>query len=1027
MKNRKAWYLSAVLLLSLLIPACVPASAAEYPEAETQTFEETQDLLFEDPLEDDPGIEIQEAEPAENPEGNLDTADDYTEAVKPADQAEGDTGLEGGSLIEDEETEDEETAVPVMPEEADIEAETDGSGAESQAQLRVGTAEITGISFTPAQPYVYEEYTHGWTDSSTGKWEYQITPETGDILKIHYSDHTIRRFQYSKESFGFYDLTSPDTRLICNLYFEADPSKPIIVGKNTLRVTCELLQPVVKSFETTVSLTILERPVYSYTPVQPIIYEMEVDGCEKQSDGSWLYYTPYPKTGDTITVHHSTGEDEVYVYSEEIDNFAWTEDSSKWLSGNLMSPPSDPDLQPGEHVLYYLLDAPIDPYTDCLQPLVYVSCPVTIIARPTMTFTPAKPLVYEEGTHGFSYLEGWYYCPPSLTTGDKITLHFETKDVVYVYSEEKSGFFNAAGEELTNVEFVSPDEQFEQPWEAGAHVFTLAYKKTMHCEAITASCPVTIFRPTMTFTPARPLIIEERTCGIPTDGGSWYYSTPDFETGDKITLHFETEDAVYVYSEEKSGFFNTSGERLINIGIYAPDEQLKQPWEVGVHEYTLVYTRNTYCPPLTAPIPITIQARPVITFTPVRPLVYEEETHGFHNPEIPEVFWFYNAPDFETGDRLTVRDNGVTTVYVYSKEKGGFFSAADPKQKLGVYVWYGWPSEQYITPWKPGKHAFNLAYDRGNGQMLITTTVPVTITEKSADYALLRYTLTEVPSDQELTRYTDTSVKNLKDAVAAGKAALNAQPLKRSQQSKVDALTQAIVNAIANLKVKPTPSPGTPTTSPAAPSTSGSAAPKLTLIAAYNGAKGVGVKWVKLSGATEYTIWQKYQGNWRKVKTVKPNDSSLQVSGNTLMYTDTTVKNGYGKGYIYSVSAKVGSTVVDYDRAGVAIYRLNPPALKTAKNSKAGQVVVTWKGVFGRTETNGAYDLQYATEANAKAGKWINARRLPGFAHNVTSATITGLKKGTKYVFRIRCSKTNKDRGTFYSEYSPWMSVQVKK
>ena len=202
---------------------------------------------------------------------------------------------------------------------------------------------------------------------------------------------------------------------------------------------------------------------------------------------------------------------------------------------------------------------------------------------------------------------------------------------------------------------------------------------------------------------------------------------------------------------------------------------------------------------------------------------------------------------------------------------------------------------------------------------------------------------------------------------------------------------------------------------------------KVKLIAAYNGAHGVGVKWIKLAGTTEYTIWQKYQGVWRSIKTVKPNDSSLQNSGNTLMYTDQTVKTGYGKGYIYSVSAKIGTTVVDYDKAGVAIYRLNPPTLKSAKNSKAGQAVVTWKGVFGRTETNGAYDLQYATEANAKAGKWTNAKKLPGFAHNVTSATITGLKKGTKYVFRIRCSKTNKDRGTFYSEYSPWLSVTVKK
>ena len=202
---------------------------------------------------------------------------------------------------------------------------------------------------------------------------------------------------------------------------------------------------------------------------------------------------------------------------------------------------------------------------------------------------------------------------------------------------------------------------------------------------------------------------------------------------------------------------------------------------------------------------------------------------------------------------------------------------------------------------------------------------------------------------------------------------------------------------------------------------------KVTLIAAYNGAHGVGVKWIKLAGATEYTIWQKYNGVWKPIATVKPNDSRLQVSGNTLMYTDQTVKTGYGKGYIYSVSAKIGNTVVDYDRAGVAIYRLNPPTLVKAVNSKTGTAVVSWKGVFGSTETNGAYDLQYATEANAKAGKFTSVMKLPGYAHNVTSATVTGLKKGTKYIFRIRCSKTNKDRGTFYSEYSPWLSVTISK
>ena len=40
--------------------------------------------------------------------------------------------------------------------------------------------------------------------------------------------------------------------------------------------------------------------------------------------------------------------------------------------------------------------------------------------------------------------------------------------------------------------------------------------------------------------------------------------------------------------------------------------------------------------------------------------------------------------------------------------------------------------------------------------------------------------------------------------------------------------------------------------------------------------------------------------------------------------------------------------------------------------------------------------------------------------------SLSDLKKGTKYVFRVRCQKTNKDRGRTWSEYSPWGSVTVK-
>ena len=268
---------------------------------------------------------------------------------------------------------------------------------------------------------------------------------------------------------------------------------------------------------------------------------------------------------------------------------------------------------------------------------------------------------------------------------------------------------------------------------------------------------------------------------------------------------------------------------------------------------------------------------------------------------------------------------------------------------------------------------------------------------KPADYSKVDAALKKIPADLRI--YTDDSAKKVTTAKAAVKRGYN-----MSRQAEVNAMATAIENAVKGLKKK-----------------------TVKLIAAYNGAHGVGVKWIKLAGATEYTIWQKYNGTWRSIKTVKPDDKTLENVANTLMYTDQTVKTGYGKGYIYSVSAKIGSLYIDYDKAGVAIYRLNPPILTKAVSKKAGAATVSWKGVFGKTETNGAYDLQYITEADSKAGKWTWQSVPQKLGNTTTSTTVTGLKKGVKYIFRIRCSKTNKDRGTFYSEYSPWISVTVKK
>ena len=84
------------------------------------------------------------------------------------------------------------------------------------------------------------------------------------------------------------------------------------------------------------------------------------------------------------------------------------------------------------------------------------------------------------------------------------------------------------------------------------------------------------------------------------------------------------------------------------------------------------------------------------------------------------------------------------------------------------------------------------------------------------------------------------------------------------------------------------------------------------------------------------------------------------------MYTETSVASNYGKGYIYSVAAKSGTAYMKYDNVGKAIYRLKPSALAKITNSAAMTADVRWKDVFGKTETNGNYDLQFAEYANGK-------------------------------------------------------------
>ncbi len=184
------------------------------------------------------------------------------------------------------------------------------------------------------------------------------------------------------------------------------------------------------------------------------------------------------------------------------------------------------------------------------------------------------------------------------------------------------------------------------------------------------------------------------------------------------------------------------------------------------------------------------------------------------------------------------------------------------------------------------------------------------------------------------------------------------------------------------------------------------------LIGAYNSENGIGVKFNRVNAATKYVIYRKHNGTWIRIRTISATSSRLKFSGKTVMYIDTTVKDNYGKGYIYSVAAKKGSKVSKYNKKGVAIFRLIPPANLDAVSSE-GEALVTWDRTAGH-----GYELQYADVDGD--GEWIKCPQTTD-----TAQRVTGLTPGKRYAFRVRSFKKNASRGTSYSEYSSYVFLDM--
>ena len=144
-------------------------------------------------------------------------------------------------------------------------------------------------------------------------------------------------------------------------------------------------------------------------------------------------------------------------------------------------------------------------------------------------------------------------------------------------------------------------------------------------------------------------------------------------------------------------------------------------------------------------------------------------------------------------------------------------------------------------------------------------------------------------------------------------------------------------------------------------------------------AGGVVITWSKVSGAENYYVYRKINGEktWTRIASV-----------NSTAYTDTSAKSG--KTYIYTVKAINKKSSSTYNKTGIKIYYLARPKVNV-KNTSNG-VNVSWNKIGGAKG--------YYVYRKTSTGDWTRIANIK--SGSTVSYTDTAAKSGTKYYY---CAK----------------------
>ncbi len=174
-----------------------------------------------------------------------------------------------------------------------------------------------------------------------------------------------------------------------------------------------------------------------------------------------------------------------------------------------------------------------------------------------------------------------------------------------------------------------------------------------------------------------------------------------------------------------------------------------------------------------------------------------------------------------------------------------------------------------------------------------------------------------------------------------------------------------------------------------------------------NTAKGIVIRWKAVEQADGYYIDRKKTGGgWSRAATIK--------NGNTVTYTDKSVKAKNAAMYVYRIQAYKDSVQSEYSDEK-KICRLITPSISKCTNHKGRKITVKSKKV---SKVSG-YELQYALNNKFKKAKSCTSKSI--------TIHIGKLKKNNRYYLRIRTYKTVSGI-TYYSDWSDKVkSIKVKK